>query len=154
MAVIAGHHLKLTPTDIERAAARIEPEPITVHFAVVSGRRFPPKQLIEAATGLDRADFNTHQARAVLQRLGFAVDRRQRPRVDEGSGDGPYGGAEGRLLDQYAGRWVAQDGLEVIFDADSPQSVARWLHRHGRKARVWRIPATPAEAGSAVSSAS
>jgi hypothetical protein len=33
------------------------------HFAVVNGRRFPPKQVISLVTGLDRADFNMHQAR-------------------------------------------------------------------------------------------
>ena len=148
MTIIAGRQVDLTAADIERVAARMDPEPIDVHFAVVRGRRFPPKQLIEAATGLDRGDFNSHQARGVLQRLGFVVDRRQPASAMSQTSQGPRGGAETRLLDQYGGRWVAQDGLDVLFEAGSPQDVARWLSRHGRTARVWRIPTTPAETGS------
>jgi hypothetical protein len=152
MTTIAGRQIDLIPADIERVAAQLDPEPIDVHFAVVSGRRFPPKQLIEAATGLDRADFNSHQARGVLQRLGFTVDRRQPARIWNATSQGPHGGAETLVLDQYVGRWVAQDGLDVLFAADSPQEVARWLSRRGRTARVWRVPTSPAEAGSTSSS--
>ena len=152
MTTIAGRSVELTSGEIEGVAARLEPEPIDVHFAVVNGRRFPPKQLIEAATGLDRADFNSHQARAVLQRLGFTVDRKQRATGGSATGDGPHGGAEARLLEQFTGRWVAQAGLEILFDADTPQDVARWLHRHGLSARVWQVPRSPAEAGSATGS--
>jgi hypothetical protein len=47
---------------------------------------------------------------------------------------------------------VAQDGPDVLFDADSPEEVARWLSRRGRTARVWKIPATRAETGSTLSS--
>lgn len=151
MTTIAGHQFELTRTDIEQAALAIDPEPIDVHFAVVEGRRFPPKQLIEAVTGLDRAEFNSHQARAVLGRLGFTVDRRRPPRPAGPAGGGPNAGVESRLLDQYAGRWVAQDGLEILYAADSPHDVARWLHRRGRSARVWRVPSTPGEMGSATS---
>ena len=45
-------------------------------------RRFPPKQLVEALTGLDRADFNSHQARSLLVRLGFPVQRRRSAHSD------------------------------------------------------------------------
>lgn len=54
----------------------MEPEPVKEHYVVVSGRRFPPKQVLGVVTGLDRADFTTHQARAVLRRIGFGVFRR------------------------------------------------------------------------------
>lgn len=151
MTTIAGHQFELTRTDIEQAADALDPEPIEVHFAVIDGRRFPPKQLIGAVTGLDRADFNSHQARAILQRLGFTVDRRRPPRHDRPAGEGAHSGVESRLLDHYAGRWVAQDGLEILYAAGSPQDVARWLHQHGRSARVWRVPSTPGEIGSAMS---
>src|SRR5207302_6036733 len=43
---------------------------------IVHGRRFPPKQPISLLTGLDKADFTTHQARRILKRLGFVAARR------------------------------------------------------------------------------
>ncbi len=153
MARIAGHEIDVRALDIERVAGGLDPEPIDVFFAVVGGRRFPPKQLVGAATGLDRADFNSHQARALLVRLGFPVERRQVPTPARADAAGPYGGAEAAELERHLGRWVAQDGQEIIFAAASPQEVARWLHRHRRQARVWRVPVAPSEVGSTASAA-
>ena len=48
----------------------------------------------------------------------------------------------------YIGHWIAQNGLEVLYEADSPYDVVRWLRKNGLRARVWRVPATPEEAGS------
>ncbi|HMD25560.1 MAG TPA: hypothetical protein VKH61_15795, partial [Streptosporangiaceae bacterium] len=45
------------------------------HFVVINGRRWPPKQVLALVTGLDRADFTTHQARRALTRLGFPAAR-------------------------------------------------------------------------------
>jgi hypothetical protein len=60
----------------------------------------------------------------------------------------PHRGAEAAALEPYIGRWVAQDGLEVLYDADSPYDVVRWLRTNGLRATVWKVPATPEEAGS------
>lgn len=147
-AVIAGREYHVTAEDVQRVARRLDPEPIDVWFTAVDQRRFPPKQLVEALTGLDRADFNSHQARALLVRLGFPVERRRQTQAGASSDGGPAGGAEARVLTPYVGRWVAQDGLEIVYDADSPDEVARWLRRHRRRARVWQVPGTPAEVGS------
>jgi hypothetical protein len=152
MTTIAGHVFDFSANDVERTARDLEPEPIDVHFAVVAGRRFPPKQLVEALTGLDRGDFNSHQARALLVRLGFAVERRHTPTPGSTRHPGPSAGAGTNPLDPYVGRWVAQDGVEILFDAATPQEVAKWLHRHRRHAAVWRIPSDPREVGSATSS--
>lgn len=149
MTTIAGHTFTLSRADVERVARRLEPEPIDVFFTVVSGRRFPPKQLVEALTRLDRADFNSHQARSLLVRLGFPVERRNPGKTMPPSAVGPLGGAESALLAPYRGRWVAQDGMEILVDGRSPQEVALWLHRHRRRARVWRVPGSPDEVGSA-----
>ncbi len=150
-ATIAGREYHVAAEDVQRVARQLDPEPIDVWFAMVDQRRFPPKQLVEALTGLDRADFNSHQARALLVRLGFPVERRRRAHADAPLDAGPRGGAEARALAAYVGRWVAQDGLEILYDADSPDEVARWLLRHRRRARVWRVPGTPAEVGSSSS---
>ena len=148
---IAGHDFDLSLASVEGAVTGVDPEPIREHYVVVDGRRYPPKQVLAAATGLDRADFTTHQARAVLRRLGFGAYRRGQPAAAPPSAARPQGGAEAAALAPYQGRWVAQDGLEVLFEADGPEAVVRWLRRHGRTARVWRVPSSPVEAGSALS---
>lgn len=151
---VAGRDFELDPVAVERTLADVDPEPIQEHYVVSAGRRYPPKQVLAEVTGLDRADFTTHQARSILRRLGFGVHRRSRSQpaaVLSAIRPGPHGGAEAAALRPYAGRWVAQDGLEVLFDADSPEAVMRWLRRHGLRARVWRVPGAPTEAGSSLS---
>jgi hypothetical protein len=150
---VAGQQFELDAATVERAVVGVDPEPIAEHFVVIRGRRYPPKQVIASVTSLDRADFTTHQARSVLRRLGFGVYRRsgETVRLREDDGPGPRQEAEATALEPYRGRWIAQDGLEVLFDADSPESVLRWLRRHGRRARVWRVPSKPADAGSMLS---
>ncbi len=149
---IAGHDFDLTSAAIGAAAEGIEPEPIRDHYVVVGGRRYPPKQVLAAATGLDRADFTTHQARAVLRRLGLGVYRRQA--ASPGSTPtalGPHGGSEAAMLEPYQGRWVAQVPGEVLFDAGSPEVVLAWLRRYNLQARVWLVPESNASMGSALS---
>jgi hypothetical protein len=73
---IAGKGFQLRSRDVVRALRKVDPEPIASHFVVIGGRRYPPKQVISAVTGLDRADFTTHQARRTLMRLGFTAGRR------------------------------------------------------------------------------
>jgi hypothetical protein len=136
-ATIARHRFELEAEEIGRALAGILPDPIADHYVVVGGRRYPPKQVIVVVTGLDRADFTTHQARRVLSRLGFTVGRRStEPRAsdDVPRGDGPHAGREAELLRPFAGRWVAQRGLEVLVAADTPQEVLSWLERHNQQA--------------------
>lgn len=52
-----------------------QPEAVRSHGVRVAGRLFPVKQVFEATTGIDRADFQSMQARSVLRRLGFEVVR-------------------------------------------------------------------------------
>lgn len=150
---VAGQDFDLTASSVEGAVVGLDPEPIQEHYAVIGGRRYPPKQVLAAATGLDRADFTTHQARAVLRRLGFGVYRRgaATPQAKGTTGERSQDEAKAAVLAPYRGRWVAQDGDEVLFDADGPEAVVRWLRRHGRSARVWRVPSSALDAGSALS---
>jgi hypothetical protein len=78
MHTIAGRRFELDREAVERALTPELPEPLRDHYVVVAGRRYPPKQALAAVTGLDRADFTTHQARRILTRLGF-VGRRPPP---------------------------------------------------------------------------
>lgn len=56
---VAGRRFMLEREQVEAAVADKLPEPLREHFVVVGGRRYPPKQVLEAATGVDRADFTT-----------------------------------------------------------------------------------------------
>ena len=148
-ATIADQEFLLADDEVERSLLGVMPEPIGEHYVVIGGRRFPPKQVLGVVTGLDRADFNTHQARRVLARLGFTVGRRSKEViVAVPEGVGPHQGREAELLRAYRGRWVAQRGLEVLVAADTPQAVLAWLERHNQQADVmFRVPADEAEAG-------
>lgn len=149
---IAGQLFVLGKRDVSRALRNTEPEPITSHFVVVGTRRFPPKQVISAVTGLDRADFTTHQARRTLMRLGYSAGRRGVGALARtSSGAAQYDGvsdsssaAGERLADRLrplAGQWVAIKDDDVLHAADTPQGLVGWLGEHGQKAdSVFRVP--------------
>ena len=46
------------------------PELAREHYVVVGGQRFPPKQVVACATGLNRAEFTSRQAGRILEQLG------------------------------------------------------------------------------------
>ncbi|HET8526583.1 MAG TPA: hypothetical protein VFM81_08080 [Actinomycetota bacterium] len=147
-ATIAQQEFVLDRDEVARRLQDEMPEPLGDHYVVVAGRRFPPKQVIGLVTGLDRADFNTHQARRILSRLGFTVGRRSRDAAPDASKrPGPHPGREADLLRPFIGRWVAQRGLEVLVAADTPQDVMAWLERHNQRAdAMFRVPADETEA--------
>jgi hypothetical protein len=143
--IIARRKFIFDRARVERILRRELPEPLDEHYVVVRGRRFPPKQVISLVTGLDRADFNTHQARRVLGRLGFTVGRRSLPGRDGVRAGratvGPHGGREAEALRPFVGQWVAQRDLEVLVAARTPEAVLAWLERHGVRAdAMFRVP--------------
>lgn len=147
---IAGEPFVLRRRDVVQAARRLNPEPITSHFVVVGDRRFPPKQIIGAVTGLDRADFTTHQARRTLMRLGFSAGRSgpatpsSRRATEPGIHQRQAAAAQGRPADRwrpFAGQWVAIRDEDVLHAADTPQALVGWLTRHGQRAdSMFRVP--------------
>jgi hypothetical protein len=123
----------------------VDPEPIASHFVVIDTRRFPPKQVIGEVTGLDRADFTTHQARRTLLRLGFPAGRRGAAVTGAApSGVRSSSGEGERLADRLrplTGRWVAVKDDDILHAAESPQRLVAWLAEHGREAdSVFRVP--------------
>lgn len=150
---IAGRRFTIERASVEAAVAGELPEPIHDHYVVVGSRRFPPKQVVRTVTGLDRADFTTHQARRILMRLGFPAARRARegrsaetPKRDSAL---PHGGRQAEALRPFVGQWVALAGpMEVLVAADSPEDVLAWLARHGRRADggMFRVPLVEREA--------
>jgi hypothetical protein len=153
---ISGERFELEPADVERCLTHLLPDPVHEHYVVVRGRRFPPKQVLSCVTGLDRADFTTHQARRILKRLGFVAARVNRPEAPETEpvtededGQSPHHSSQAEALRPYIGQWVALAGpTEVLVAADSPQEVLAWLARHERRAPygMFRVPASLAEA--------
>jgi hypothetical protein len=147
---IARQPFRLAPAHVIDAMREVLPEPITTHYVVVGRRRYPPKQVIGELTGLDRADFTTHQARRVLMNLGFPVGRRRsisgpgpaptraRPAGESVVADEPD---LNRLLSQLPGQWVATKGDELLVAAKTPQAVVSWLSRNDLKAdSMFRVP--------------
>ncbi len=151
---IAGQTIELERDEVERKLERVLPEPLREHYVVVCSRRYPPKQVLSEVTGLDRADFTTHQARRILKRLGFTAARTTpeaaAPETDGAAPVGqPYAGRQAEALARYAGKWVALAGpTDVLVAADTPQDVLRWLARYERKATggMFRVPTDPTEA--------
>jgi hypothetical protein len=155
---VAGRHLALEAETVEHCMRRWLPDPVREHYVVVSGRRFPPKQVLACVTGLDRADFTTHQARRILRRLGFVAarvrprehgDPEARPAVDVEREGRPLGGRQANALRPFIGQWVALAGpTEVLVAAETPQEVLGWLAKHDRRAPygMFRVPSNVVEA--------
>jgi hypothetical protein len=144
---IAGQPFTLRTRDVLRVMRSLDPEPISSHFVVVGSRRFPPKQVISAVTGLDRADFTTHQARRTLMRLGFAAGRRAAGAAADPHHSGPVrerSSGDVPLIDRLIplrGQWVAIKNDDVLHASATPQELVGWLNRHGQKAdTVYRVP--------------
>jgi len=144
--IVSGQTIELEREEVERTLNGVLPEPLREHYVVVCARRFPPKQVLSAVTGLDRADFTTHQARRILKRLGFTAARAipESPAPADGAGHaGPHHGRQAEALAGFAGKWVALGGpTTVLVAADTPEEVLRWLARHERKATagMLRVP--------------
>ena len=146
---INGQRFELDPQQIVRAVSRALPEPIVNHYVVIEGRRFPPKQVITLATGLDRADFTTHHARRILRRLGFTAARRSAhfaPSTDPGTATPSADPVEN--LRPHIGEWVAVKDDQVLVAAATPTAVLAWLSQHDQQAdSMFRVPESEAAAG-------
>jgi len=151
---VSGHRYELDTRGVQTALEGVLPEPIHEHFVVINGRRWPPKQVLALVTGLDRADFTTHQARRALTRLGFPAARALRSRehhMRASQATGPSGPAAGgtggtprtlvEALRPFIGLWVAVRGDEVLVAASSPKEIVAWLAQHGHRAQsMFRVP--------------
>jgi hypothetical protein len=145
---VSGRTFDLDAERVQEALQGELPEPITEHFVVINGRRWPPKQVLAAVTGLDRADFTTHQARRALTRLGFSAARAARPQpghsgaaatATPSQAAGPQPLVE--ALRPFIGLWVAVRGDDVLVAASSPKEVVAWLAQHRQRAQsMFRVP--------------
>jgi hypothetical protein len=164
---VAGQRFELRRDEVEGLMRNVLPEPIASHYVVIDRRRYPPKQVLGVITGLDRADFTSHQARRILMGLGFQAGRRPgRDLLDAGgesdtqpvptrssaarshsSGPAPLPRASAETLEPFVGQWVATKGTEVLVAADDPRTVVSWLAEHRQQAdSMFRVPANEFEA--------
>jgi hypothetical protein len=144
---VSGHQYNLESRTVEAALQGALPEPIHEHFVVINSRRWPPKQVLALVTGLDRADFTTHQARRALTRLGFPAGRAVRARArhpETSRAAAPPSGASGadgpavplaEALRPFIGLWVAVRDDDVLVAAPSPAEVVAWLAQHRQRAQ-------------------
>jgi hypothetical protein len=138
---IAGKPFDLRRSDVLKALRHVEPEPISSHFVVVGSRRFPPKQVIGQITGLDRADFTTHQARRTLLRLGFTAGRRGSASRPTQTRHEAQDESLAERMRAFTGEWIAIKNDEILHASSTPQALVRWLGNHGQKAdSVFRVP--------------
>lgn len=151
---ISGHSYELDAQSVQEALNGVLPEPIQEHFVVINGRRWPPKQVLALVTGLDRADFTTHQARRALTRLGFTASRSASRREHHGgtvsaavpsrpaaAGTASQPQSLVEALRPFIGLWVAVRDDEVLVAAPSPKDVVAWLAQHRQRAQsMFRVP--------------
>jgi hypothetical protein len=151
---VSGHRYDLDSRSVQEALQGTLPEPIQEHFVVINGRRWPPKQVLALVTGLDRADFTTHQARRALTRLGFPAARAASPRQRHARTASAPARSRSAVADTaaqpqplvealrpFTGLWVAVRGEEVLVAAPSPREVVAWLAQHRQRAQsMFRVP--------------
>lgn len=169
---VAGRKFDLDRPRVETALAGVLPEPVHEHYVIIGGRRWPPKQVLALITGIDRADFTTHQARRILVRLGFPAARvhvrhvppggarhsaAEHPAAEHAAAEhaaaprtGTQNGADTQArveaLRPFIGQWVAVRDDDVLVAAPSPRDVVAWLTQHGQRAQsVFRVPADESE---------
>jgi hypothetical protein len=151
---IAKQRFELRRDRVERVLRQVLPEPITSHYVVIGRRRYPPKQAIGLVTGLDRADFTTHQARRILTGLGFPAGRRSRhPAPEPAASSAPRRARTMRArptaetLEPFIGQWVATKEGEVLVAAPEPRAVVGWLAEHRQRAdSMFRVPSDELQA--------
>ena len=154
---IAKRRFELRADRVERALRGALPEPITSHYVVIGRRRYPPKQAISLVTGLDRADFTTHQARRILTGLGFPAGRRSGQPTSKTHGRSPASRSQStrprptaETLEPFIGEWVATKDAEVLVAAPEPRAVVGWLAEHRQLAdSMFLVPSNELQASGA-----
>jgi len=70
---LAGQTFRVAPSSVPKKLRGTRPGVIRVHAAKIGGRLYPVKQVVTIVTGIPAVDFNSHQARQIIRRLGFPV---------------------------------------------------------------------------------
>ncbi|GAB3168155.1 hypothetical protein GCM10027059_30390 [Myceligenerans halotolerans] len=68
-----GELFEWTPDLVRRGLAGHVPEDIRQYWVEIDGVRWPVKQVVAAATGAERTDFQSQEARRWLRKIGFEI---------------------------------------------------------------------------------
>lgn len=70
---VGGVQFALSREDVEKKLQSVVPEPVRELFVEVNGDRFPIKQALAEAAGLQRGIFTSHDAMRVFRKLGIPI---------------------------------------------------------------------------------
>ena len=70
---VGGTQFLLSREDVERKLQSVVPEPVRELFVEVNGNRFPIKQALAEAAGLQRGVFTSHDAMRVFRKLSIPI---------------------------------------------------------------------------------
>jgi hypothetical protein len=129
----------LAASDVERTLVGIRPKNIDKYYVEINGLKYPPKQVIASALGLNLTSFTTMDATRILSALEFAV-------VPVEGGNTPSKTESERLLEGY----LTAHGLQASFEQERSSSARRpdyTLVYDGREVllEVKEFRATPGE---------
>lgn len=74
---VRGRQFLIAKSEVEARLASVEPQPVTTHFVLVGGRRYPVRQVLAEITGLPSVAIATSHAYDILARLGFRPDEEE-----------------------------------------------------------------------------
>lgn len=71
--VVAGKRVDVDVDRVRAAALSRRPDVLNRHWVELDGVRWPPKQLLELATGMSRSTFITHAALRIFRSIGLST---------------------------------------------------------------------------------
>ena len=118
--VLNGVRRSLDASSVRSALRGETPDDVREHWVDVDGVRWPPKQALALATGVDASEFTSHRALRLLERLGF--------RTSPWGTDQPSAGTAAPAVVRPAGTWICHGSV-----APSSPHAAAGLNRETRR---------------------
>jgi hypothetical protein len=143
---MSGREFRLTKSRVEAAMDDVPPEPIVSHFVVVKGRRYPPRQVLSAATGVGSKSIRSVVAERRLRQLGFVTGKVSRWAAGSADHHARIQGFRkrsfgvppaGKLRERRDGPGRADEVLDPMsraqdaFDAQLRRHVGEWVATRG-----------------------
>jgi len=72
---IKGKTFEIDSEKVLETAKNLEPENIRHWYVKIGKKCFPPKQIVATVLDIERLDFQTSDAKDILEKLGFKLER-------------------------------------------------------------------------------